>query len=183
MFYPDRRLTVHCYKKFIFGPPADGSQRVKSVFLYSDLLWVFYHSALRVDQPLPFVVCASYRVRLAAMLRRAARMLSWAVPSGRPSLGRRLSYRSGVSLAPVRRRPSVSIPPLCYVLTAGRLYGLTLFSIRLCGACVRTLGLWLSAQDIAVVTGAWRTCGPSLQGRPDLYSRCHVHGLFESVGC
>ena len=27
--YPERRLTVHCYKKFIFGPPADGSQRVK----------------------------------------------------------------------------------------------------------------------------------------------------------
>ena len=30
-FYPDRRLTVHCYKKFISGPPADGSQRVRNL--------------------------------------------------------------------------------------------------------------------------------------------------------
>ena len=35
VFYPDRRLTVHCYKKFISGPPADGSQRVN---LYSTIL-------------------------------------------------------------------------------------------------------------------------------------------------
>ena len=32
VFYPDRRLTVHCYKKFISGPPADVSQRVKGAF-------------------------------------------------------------------------------------------------------------------------------------------------------
>ena len=31
VFYPDRRLTVQCYKKFTSGPPADGSQRVKMV--------------------------------------------------------------------------------------------------------------------------------------------------------
>ena len=30
VFYPDGRLMVHCYKKFISGPPADGSQRVKA---------------------------------------------------------------------------------------------------------------------------------------------------------
>ena len=35
-FYPDRRLTVHCYKKFISGPPADGSQRVNAHFLVQD---------------------------------------------------------------------------------------------------------------------------------------------------
>ena len=61
--------------------------------------------------PFPLVVYASYRVCLTVMLRRAARMSSWAVPSGRPSLGRRLSYRSGVSWAPIRGRLSVSIPP------------------------------------------------------------------------
>ena len=29
VFYPDRWLIVQCYKKFISGPPVDGSQRVK----------------------------------------------------------------------------------------------------------------------------------------------------------
>ena len=31
VFYPDGRLTVHWYKEFISGPPADSSLRVKSV--------------------------------------------------------------------------------------------------------------------------------------------------------
>ena len=31
VFYPDRRLMVQCYKRFISGPPADGSQRVKRI--------------------------------------------------------------------------------------------------------------------------------------------------------
>ena len=30
VFYPDRRLTVHCYKKIISGPAADSSLRVNS---------------------------------------------------------------------------------------------------------------------------------------------------------
>ena len=29
VFYPDRRLTAHIYKKFSSGSPPDGSQRVK----------------------------------------------------------------------------------------------------------------------------------------------------------
>ena len=76
-----------------------------SVFLYYDLLGVFCHSALCVDHPLPLVVYRSYMVCLTVMLRRAARMSSWAVPSGRPSLGRRLDYRSGVSLGAYSRLP------------------------------------------------------------------------------
>ena len=35
VFYLDRRLTVQCYKKFISGPPADSSQRVKHLNLTS----------------------------------------------------------------------------------------------------------------------------------------------------
>ena len=31
VFYPHRRLIVQCYKKFISGPPADSSQRVKNL--------------------------------------------------------------------------------------------------------------------------------------------------------
>ena len=41
------RLTVHCYKKFIAGPPADGSQRVKMDIVSSrdtdDLLILVSH--------------------------------------------------------------------------------------------------------------------------------------------
>ena len=35
VFYPDRWLTVHCYKKFISRPPADGSQRIKLNVLWN----------------------------------------------------------------------------------------------------------------------------------------------------
>ena len=83
---------------------------VMSVFIYYYLLWIFCHSALCVDQPLPLVVYASYRVYLIVMLRQAARMSSWAVTTGCPSLGRWLSYRSVVYLGadlplPVRLYP------------------------------------------------------------------------------
>ena len=105
-------------------------------------------------------------------------------PADRPSAAG-LVIEAAFLLAPIRGRPSVSTPPppRCYVLTAGRLYGLTLLSIRLCVARVRTSGLQLPARGIAVVTGMSWTCGPSLRGRPDLCGRCHAGGLFESVGC
>ena len=126
-------LVVHVY----YMTPFDVVQFVhslnitviiaKSVFLYYNLLGVFYHSVLCVDPPLPFVVYASYSVCLTVMLRRAARMSSWAIPFGRPSLGRRLSYRRGVSFRTDSRSPVRFYPPprVCYVLTVGRLYGLT----------------------------------------------------------
>ena len=41
---------------------------VKSVFIYY-LLWIFCHSALCVDQPLPLVLYASCRVCLTVMPR------------------------------------------------------------------------------------------------------------------
>ena len=118
---------------------------VKSVLLYDDSVGVFCQCALCIDQPLPFVVYASIRVCLTVMLRRAARMSLWEIPSNRPSLGLRLSYRSSVSFgadswSPVRL---YSQPQRCYVFTADRLFGLTLLSIRLCGARFRTSCLWL----------------------------------------
>ena len=49
---------------------------VMSVFIYYYLLWIFGHSTLCVDQPLPLVVYASYRACVAVMPRRAARTSS-----------------------------------------------------------------------------------------------------------
>ena len=82
-----------------------------SVFLYYDLIWIFCHSALCVDQPLPLVVYPSYMVCLTVMLRRVARMSSWAVPSEpRPSAAG-LVIEAAFLLAPIRGCPFVSIPP------------------------------------------------------------------------
>ena len=121
------------------------------------------------------------------MLRQAARMSSWAIPSGRPSLRRQLSYRSDVSFGADSWSPiHLYSPSRCYVLTAGRLYGLTLLSIRLYDASIHASDLWLLAQwYITVVTSSSRTCGSSLRGLTDqdLYGRCHALVLFEGVGC
>ena len=70
----------------------------------------FCHSALCVNRLLSLAVYGSYRVCLTVMLRRGARMSSWVVPSGRPSLGHRLSYQSVVSLG-ADSRTSVRLSP------------------------------------------------------------------------
>ena len=85
------------------------------------------------------------RVCLNVMLRRAARMSSWAVPSAAFPLAAGLVIEAAFLLAPIRGRLSASIPPCCYVLTADRLSGWPCFrSVR--AARVRSLGLWLPAQ-------------------------------------
>ena len=41
VFYPDRRLTVQCYKKIISGPPADSSLRVNNICANHNLECLF----------------------------------------------------------------------------------------------------------------------------------------------
>ena len=86
-----------------------------SLFLYYDLLWIFCHSALYVDQPLPLVVYASYRVCLTVMLCRAARVSSWAVPSAARPSATGLFIEAAFLLATIRGRPSVPPPALLRV--------------------------------------------------------------------
>ena len=82
----DVRVPVYLVEYVYYMTPFDFVQFVyslnitviivMSVFIYYYLLWIFCHSVLFVDQPLPLVVYASYRVCLTVMPRRAARTSS-----------------------------------------------------------------------------------------------------------